>query len=80
MAAIDQYVGARLRERREALGMSAADLAEAIQVTAARITAFEQGWTRIGGRVLVRLSLVLGVRPGFFFSGYDADAANDRRH
>ena len=70
-----------MRERREALGMSAADLAQAIQVTAARITAFEQGWTRIGGRILVRLSLVLGVRPGFFFSGYDAgNRANDRRH
>jgi transcriptional regulator with XRE-family HTH domain len=68
-----------LRERREALGMSVSDLAAAIQVTAARVSAFEQGWTRIAGHVLVHLSLVLGVGPSFFFSGYDPDDTLDDR-
>jgi len=73
VAAIDRHVGARLRERRAALGMSIAELAEAIQTTAARISAFEQGWTRVSGHTLVHLSLVLRVGPSFFFSGYDPD-------
>ena len=59
--------------------MSLADLAEVIQVTAARISAFEQGWTRISGHVLVHLSLVLRVGPSFFFSGYDPDDKSDDR-
>jgi transcriptional regulator with XRE-family HTH domain len=46
--AIDSYVGARIRMRRQLLGMSQERLAEQIGVTFQQVQKYEKGINRIG--------------------------------
>ena len=70
MPEIDRLVGARLRELRESLDMTVEALAVAVSETPARVTAYEQGWTRISGEIMVQLCRALNVSPRYFFTGY----------
>ncbi len=64
---VDVHVGARVRLRRTILGMSQAELGQAIGITFQQVQKYERGVNRIGASRLFDLSLVLGVPVGFFF-------------
>ncbi|SCB58360.1 Transcriptional regulator, contains XRE-family HTH domain [Rhizobium aethiopicum] len=65
--AIDSYVGARIRMRRQLLGMSQERLADQIGVTFQQVQKYEKGINRIGASRLQRIAEVLHVSPSFFF-------------
>ena len=65
--AIDSYVGARIRTRRQLLGMSQERLAEQIGVTFQQVQKYEKGINRIGASRLQRIAEVLHTSPSFFF-------------
>src|SRR6478752_7964676 len=68
---IDIRVGARLRWRRNMLGLSQEKLGEAIGLTFQQVQKYERGANRIGASRLHQLSRVLDVPISFFFDDTD---------
>jgi transcriptional regulator with XRE-family HTH domain len=58
---VDKYIGARMRERRLALGVSQADLAEKVGITFQQIQKYEKGTNRISAARLFEICNALGV-------------------
>lgn len=61
----------RLRETREALGLSQTALARRVGVTQQAIAAYEGGVRRPTGEILVRLSAALGVSSAYLLEKTD---------
>src|SRR3954451_14957990 len=68
---IDVRVGARLRLRRNMLGLSQEKLGEAIGLTFQQVQKYERGANRIGASRLHELRRVLGVPVAFFLDYTD---------
>ncbi len=68
---IDVHVGARLRLRRNMLGLSQEKLGEAIGLTFQQVQKYERGTNRMAASRLFELSLVLNVPVSFFFDNTD---------
>ena len=68
---VDVHVGARVRLRRTALGMSQEKLGDAIGLTFQQVQKYERGTNRIGASRLYELSRVLEVPVSFFFEELD---------
>src|SRR3954451_11583216 len=68
---IDVRVGARLRLRRNMLGLSQVQLGKAIGLTFQQLQKYERGANRIGASRLHELSRVLDVPVSFFFDDTD---------
>src|SRR5215213_3305537 len=67
----DVRVGARLRLRRNMLGLTQEKLGEAIGVTFQQVQKYERGANRIGASRLHELSRILDVPVTFFFEDTD---------
>jgi len=65
-------VGARIRERRRALGITQAALAARVGISPSYLNLIEHGKRRIGGRLLVRLARALEVEPAALTEGTEA--------
>src|SRR4051794_25093654 len=68
---IDVRVGARLRLRRNMLGLTQEKLGEMIGLTFQQVQKYERGANRIGASRLYELSRVLDVPVSFFFDDTD---------
>jgi transcriptional regulator with XRE-family HTH domain len=68
---INVRVGARLRLRRNMLGLSQERLGEMIGLTFQQVQKYERGANRIGASRLYQLSRVLDVPVSFFFDNTD---------
>jgi transcriptional regulator with XRE-family HTH domain len=68
---IDSYVGHRMRQRREALGISQGRLGRHLGLTFSQIQKYEKGANRIGAGRLYQISQILGVSPLYFFEGLE---------
>lgn len=66
---IDAHVGQRLRERREALGISQGRLGRHLGLTFSQVQKYEKGSNRIGAGRLYQIAAFLGVPPSHFFDG-----------
>jgi len=66
---IDAHVGQRLRERREALGISQGRLGRHLGLTFSQVQKYEKGSNRIGAGRLFQIAAFLGVSTGSFFEG-----------
>jgi len=71
----DLHVGAQLRARRTALGISDEKLADALGVSLQQVLAWELGVTRIGASWLSKIANILDVDSGYFFRETDAPAS-----
>ena len=71
-AAMDQHVGARIRERRTMLGISQQQLAQTIGVTYQQAHKYERGLNRISAGRLYEIAVALGVAVNWFFEGQTA--------
>lgn len=69
--AVDSHVGQRIRDRRNELGMSQTEVANALGVTFQQVQKYERGTNRVGASRLFDLSKVLGVQVEFFFEGLE---------
>ena len=74
-AAIDDHVGARIRERRIMLGLTQQQLAEMIGVTYQQAHKYERGINRVSAGRLYEMAQVLSVPVGYFFEGLQGEAA-----
>jgi transcriptional regulator with XRE-family HTH domain len=68
---IDQEIGARVRRRREILGLSRATVAKALELDEDAIAAFESGERRMSARQLQQLCGVLDAPPSCFLVADD---------
>ena len=64
---IDAHVGARLRTRRMALGMSQDKLGASLGLTFQQVQKYEKGLNRMGSSRLQHAADILGVAVPFFF-------------
>ncbi len=64
-----QLTGGRIRERRLALGLRQVDLAERVGISASYLNLIEHSRRRIGGKLLLDLSALLGVEPSALTEG-----------
>jgi transcriptional regulator with XRE-family HTH domain len=64
---IDTHVGARIRERREQIGLSQEQLADLIGVSTPTVARYENGSMRVGVARLVAVSRVLNTTITYFF-------------
>ncbi len=76
---IDIHVGARVRLRRNLLGLTLETLARAIGVTYQQLQKYERGVNRVGASRLFNLSHVLDVPVSFFFDDLSTAAAGAGR-
>lgn len=72
---IDVHVGKRLRDRREALGISQGRLGKHLGLTFSQVQKYEKGSNRIGAGRLFQVAGYLGVQPSYFFENLGTDPA-----
>ena len=76
---IDIHVGARVRLRRNLLGLTLETLAKAVGVTYQQLQKYERGVNRVGASRLFTLGRALEVPVAFFFDEIPAAAAKKAR-
>jgi transcriptional regulator with XRE-family HTH domain len=72
--AIDDYVGARVRERRIMLGLTQQQLAEMIGVTYQQAHKYERGINRVSAGRLYEIARVLNAPITYFYEGLAEEA------
>ncbi|CAA7624946.1 helix-turn-helix domain-containing protein [Magnetospirillum sp. SS-4] len=73
----DQYVGDRLRHRRQQLGMTQTELGRAIGLTLQQVQKYERGVNRVSCSRLFDLSKALHVSVSYFFDGLPDAVVDD---
>jgi transcriptional regulator with XRE-family HTH domain len=68
-AAIDDHVGAKIRERRIMMGLTQQQLAALVGVTYQQAHKYERGINRVSAGRLFEIAGVLGVQVGYFYEG-----------
>lgn len=66
---IDQYVGSRVKARRNSLRFSQSKLASAVDISFQQIQKYEKGTNRIGASRLQAIAKFLQTTPSYFFEG-----------
>jgi len=66
---VDVHVGARLRLRRNLIGMSQDQLGKASDLTFQQIQKYERGANRMGASRLFQMARIVGVPVSYFFDG-----------
>lgn len=66
---VDRHVGARVRDRRLALGVSQQELADRLGITYQQLHKYEHGTNRIAAGRLPAIARALGVGVGHLFEG-----------
>jgi transcriptional regulator with XRE-family HTH domain len=72
----DASLGRRIRERREALGLSAEDLSGLLGIARQQVQKYETGENRISAARLLQIGAALGVDVAWFFE--ELEPAGDR--
>lgn len=78
--AVDAEVGARVRDRRIAIGLSQTDLGEKIGTTFQQVQKYERGVNRISCSRLVAIADALETPAAHFLEGLAADHAAPQQH
>lgn len=68
---IDAYVGAQIKQRRTAVGMSQTVLANRLGITFQQVQKYEKGANRVGSSRLYEISEILDVPIQSFFDGVE---------
>jgi transcriptional regulator with XRE-family HTH domain len=75
---LERYVGSRLRQRREDLGISIAEFAGLLKIPADELAAYEAGSRRVSAALLHTIATWLEVPLAWFYDGaqsFDPDGA-----
>jgi transcriptional regulator with XRE-family HTH domain len=70
---VDTHVGARLRQRRKAMGLSQTQLAESIGITFQQLQKYERGANRVSASKLYGMAVTLQTSVAWFFDGLTLD-------
>ena len=71
---VDRHVGALIRLKRRALGISQSDLAEALGITFQQVQKYERGSNRVSSSKLYEIAQKLDTPLSAFFEGLDTPA------
>ncbi|WP_331255331.1 response regulator [Candidatus Bealeia paramacronuclearis] len=74
---IDEYVGQKLRDYREKVGLTLLDLSERVGVSHQQIHKYEIGQTKISMGALYKFCKIFSVNPNCFFEGFPFDEEDD---
>ena len=74
---VDKHVGALIRAKRKAMGMSQSELAEALGITFQQIQKYERGANRISASKLYEAARLLQSPVSYFFEGLDETSRGD---
>lgn len=74
-ATVDEYVGQKLRDFRERVGLTLLECAEKVGVSHQQIHKYESGQTKISTSMLYKFCKIFSVTPNCFFEGYNFDEA-----
>ena len=66
---LDKFVGNKIRERRKALGLTQAELAEILSLSHQQVQRYEAGDNTVSTPRLLEIANVLNVKPSYFFDG-----------
>lgn len=66
-----EYVGSRIRQRRQELGLSLSDIADSIEISRPYLSECERGKRSIGFSKLYQLAAVLGKPTDWFAKGWN---------
>lgn len=69
---IDEYVGQRLRDFRERVGLTLIECAKRVGISHQQIHKYEMGQTKISPGMLYKFCKIFSVTPNVFFEGYSA--------
>jgi transcriptional regulator with XRE-family HTH domain len=69
--AIDAYVGRRLKQRRDELGLSQEKLAQQLGISFQQVQKYERGFNRVGASRLFQIAEVMNVVTAYFFEGLE---------
>jgi ribosome-binding protein aMBF1 (putative translation factor) len=67
---VDAWIGSRVRIKRTSRGISDQEFSRSLSIKGNDLAAFEAGEKRINANLLLRISKLMDVRPGYFFQGY----------
>jgi ribosome-binding protein aMBF1 (putative translation factor) len=67
---VDAWIGSRVRIKRTSRGISEQEFSKSLSIMGNDLAAFEAGEKRINANLLLRISKLMDVRPGYFFQGY----------
>jgi transcriptional regulator with XRE-family HTH domain len=79
---VDIHVGARVRMRRKAMGLSQTQLADSVGITFQQLQKYERGSNRVSASKLYGMAVTLQTSVAWFFEGMppmDGDGAVDQR-
>ena len=80
---VDVHVGARVRMRRKAMGLSQTQLADSVGITFQQLQKYERGSNRVSASKLYGMAVTLQTSVAWFFDGMsaleDANASADPR-
>ncbi len=68
---IDEYIGSRIRVRRNLLGLSQDQLAKALHISFQQVQKYEKGNNRIAGSRIWQLARTLNIPVSYFFDGIE---------
>ena len=74
---LDKYVGLKIRERRKALGLTQAELAEVLALSHQQIQRYESGENTISMASVLRIAQALNVKPDCFYENAPLSATAD---
>ncbi len=69
--AVDEYIGARIRIRRNLLGLSQDQLAKSLRISFQQIQKYEKGSNRIAGSRIWQMARMLNIPISYFFDGVE---------
>lgn len=70
---VDIHVGARLRLRRKAMGLSQTQLADSVGITFQQLQKYERGANRVSASKLYGMAVTLQTSVAWFFDGLTLD-------
>ena len=70
---VDAHVGARIRERRTAMGLTQENLASALEISYQQVQKYEAGTNRVSAGRLYEISRKLDVDVSYFYEELDPD-------
>lgn len=68
---IDKFVGRRLKQRRDELGLSQEKLADKLGISFQQVQKYERGFNRVGASRLFAIAKELGVTVSYFFESLE---------
>lgn len=68
----DKHIGARIRQRRNALKLTQSEVAAQLGLSFQQLQKYETGYNRTSGSMLCRIGRILNVPPAYFFEGIDS--------